>query len=273
MLEAIRSVDEIYPMMVPSRELVCNVFNYLNGRINPENPCRLVIGDYHSTNYAEFRKPDIVVVYLASIINDYYLRPYLIPGLLVMVIGHELSHSIQETNMILYTADKTAREFIENTNDAHAQEWIIAHKDEIKDVLGIDIIYSDYTFNLIREYSDKYVKAQLRDYYIHTIVDVVYRADKFLDPLYELFNKYSSIAMSINDSETFLIKSNGEYVDNIATFNAGIALACRRGGAFVYNVITMGKYEANICGDTNGIVLDLRTVPKYYKPIEFESYN
>lgn len=266
----IKPFEEIYPFIEHYTPFVHGVFRYLNGNINPDNPCTLHIRLYSDVNYAEYAKPDIVVVYLGSIINNYWMDDDSIKRVIIMTIAHELSHSWQSTDMIRYTYDPYYKQQIENQNEGRTEQWLLAHADEIYKLFGIQMEYSDWAMREVYPHGDEYESANVGHYYIHTILDVVYRNEKFKEPLEKLFNGYDSIIFHIDDSEKCLLKFKGEYnIRAIYAFNRIISKYCRIGISISYFTIELEIIDIPIF-DTMGIDVHMHIRNQYYNPIEFK---
>lgn len=264
-----RSFEELYPAFENYKPFVERVFKYLNGYINPSNPCRLTINLFSNANYAEFAKPDNLIVYLMSIINNFYGEDDKIKQIILMVIAHELCHSEQDLNMLRYSKDPYYKESVENQNEGYSEQWINLHAAEIYSLFGIKFHFSDFAINNIQPAGDDYQKISIRNHYLFSIMDVIYRNDNALPTLSDLFDSNANIVFHIDDSYKVLIKFKGEYNPaGLYLFNSIINRYCRKGICITYFNIETKITKVKIF-DENGIDLHILTSNKYFKPIDF----
>lgn len=275
-MNALRSFDLNYMNYAVYSNFAVRAFEYLNGRINPFNRCMLSIEMYSKNNYAEFRKPNTVSLYLGSILNDYDSctgdpdDDRDIKTIIIMVLGHELAHSTQNTDMIRYTNDPYYRDDIEKQNEAYTEYWISEHNQEIYNALGVMVEYSSFAMRNLMPLHTQYEFASLEQYYVHTLLDVVYRNVKYVEPMITAFQKYSSILIRFNNGIRLLLKKNGEYNPQIIqTFNKIVRTTFRKGTAQTYSTVTMELTPVNIGGDPDGIEFHIISSLMHYSPIDF----
>ena len=210
-------------------ELATNIFNYMNGKINEENYCRLVISTYDMHNFAEFRKPNTVIIYLGNIISTYYPEDLKVKSVILMTIAHELSHAVQDTNMVKYGYDPYYQSMVEQTNEARAEKWVKDHMREIHKLFGFRLKFSKEAINVIMPKAVNYEQFSIKNHYLYTLVDVVYRDKKYIPPLTELMDKDDNLLFSINDSKVIPIKRDGQFLyDSVYEFNIIIDHYCRK---------------------------------------------
>lgn len=268
-METIKTFEEIYPAFELYKPFVEKVFNYLNGYINPNNPCQLYINMYSNNNYAEFAKPNHLICYLGSIINNFFGNDNEIRKIIIITIAHELCHSEQSINMIQYTNDPYYRQSMENQNEGYSEKWLNIHSNEIQQLFGVEIRFSDFAIRNIQPHAKDWTHASIRDHYFYTIMDVVFRNQKFITPLNDAFDCSNTISFHINDSGKVLLKYRGEYNTNgIYLFNKLINDYCREGNAIRYFSIKTRMSEEEIFGE-KGMDIHLTLSNNYYKPIEF----
>ena len=275
-MKELRSFDLNYMNHVTYSNFAIRAFEFLNGRINPFNICYLSIEMYSKNNYAEFRKPNTVSLYLGSILNDYDSctgdpeDDRDIKTIIIMTLSHELAHSTQNTDMIRYTNDPYYRDDIEKQNEAYTEHWITEHQTEIFNALGVVVSYSSFAIRNIMPLYTQYEVATLEQYYVHTLLDVVYRNKKFVEPMTIAFRKYNSILLRFNNGIRMLIKKNGEYNPNIIqTFNKIVRTTFRKGTAQTYCTVTMELTPVNIGDDPDGIEFHIISELLHYSPIDF----
>jgi len=269
-------IDIVISEVERFKPFAIEAFNYLNGNINPFTYCYLYIRMYDTVNYAEFRKPNTVCLFLGSIICHFYGKDEDIKSVILMTLAHELSHSCQNTDMVRYTNDPYYREVVEESNEAHTIKWMTEHMNEIYKRFGFRYIYNNDAMNNLYPKHINYEYSALKEYYINCIIDVVYRNQKYRKPLIDLFDSNNNIGFAIDTSDYIFIKYNGNYMEEgLEGFNKLLSQYCRTGLAINYfNVVLTTR---NI---QNGIIIRLHFDNVRYCPIngigtvkEIESHN
>lgn len=252
--EELMPIEIILKEMEKYTPITIDMFNYLNGNINPYNPCNLYIKMYNTTNFAEFRKPNTVTVFLGSIITIFYGQDLDIKSVILMTLAHELSHSWQNTDMVRYTYDPYYKQMIEDTNEGYTEKWISDHMKEIHKLFGFKVQYSRWAKKNILPKAVEYQSANLKDYFIHTIVDVVYRDSKYIKPLNDVFDKEQTILFSIDDSEIIILKLNGMYLEqSIQSFGQILFNHCRAGLGIKYFKVAVYLQHCTLKPEYNNV--------------------
>jgi hypothetical protein len=212
------------------RQFTVDVFNYLNPRITPRNPCVLTISVYNPYNYGEFKKPNYIDIPLGSIINNFYGRDDMIKSVIVLSICHELQHADQMTDMIRYTYDKDYAEALEAQAEYKAERFMFDHARELHDRFGVN---PSKTFIApTKAPTSPYQAFDCESYYINTLADVVYRSADSLAELKEIFNRkediyatfYIAFCENGECSDAIMIRDNWVYLlESINDFNEEIA--------------------------------------------------
>lgn len=265
----IKPFEVIWPEIEKYRPFVIDLFRFLNGYINPNNPCRLYINMYHNTNFAEYAKPDIITVYLGSIVDHYFGNDAMIKKIIIVAVSHELSHSIQNLDMVRYSNDPYYRDTVEKQNEGRTELWLTAHEQEIYQRFGVHIKFSDLAIKNTHPHGYDYEQAAMREYYLNVIMDVIYRNNKARTVLSDLFDANQTIAFQLNDSDKVLLKYKGIYNDRgIYSFNQIVNDHCRRGAYITYFKIKTEIKHEDIFGE-NGIIIHMAISDQFCKPIEF----
>lgn len=171
------------------QEDVKALFSYLNGRINKTNICTLNILYYSGRNYAQFQYPNIVTVFLGSIISDFYFAVEELPlrdrilTVLSIVMAHELYHADQHINPATYKKDIAYCNNVENAAEYNAEKFCMSHKREMEQAFG-------FTFsvgNIATSPYGEYHRITIDDYYGNLILGTFRSFD-----IYNEFTKYLS---------------------------------------------------------------------------------
>lgn len=203
---------------IPFTEMV---FNYLNGRVNPNNRCRLFIQHYHQVDYAHFRKPNSVFFMLGSVINNMYYEPnrdLSIKGLIITCLAHELSHADQCAAMLRYKVDTNYMQFVEYAANLNAWLFMNSHMDEIVAMIGFNPLPSMERFltprcNSIMEFS-------YREFYINTIMYVLITDMSIMYKVSSAFDHKRTVFV-LNDYE-LILRDNGRDLPVVSTFDTMI---------------------------------------------------
>lgn len=273
-LNRLLPIETLIPLVETYTPYTRDVFDFLNGRVNPYyNKCRLIISSYDKYNFAEFRKPDLVVIYLHSIISTFYPDDLKIKSVILMTLAHELSHACQETNMTRYGRDPYYKEEVEKTNEAHARQWVINNMDEIHKRFGFRMTFPKYAVEEAFRDGARYQQTSGKEFYIYAFVDLLYRKERFIDKFVDLFDQYSDIMVCINNGPKVWFKNKGNYLldqDTVGQFSS-IMQYCRRG-------ISLGSFDISLNAkvapihieglpDRNILILDFIITNFRYTPI------
>lgn len=233
--EELMPIESVLVEMEKYTPITVNMFNYLNGNINPYNICNLYIKMYSTINFAEFRKPNTVTIFLGSIVTMFYGKDLDIKSVILMTLAHELSHSCQNTDMVRYTNDPYYRQMVEDTNEGYTEQWVYNHMKEIHKLFGFKMQYSRWAKKNIMPKATEYQPAGLKDYFVHTIVDVVYRDASYIDPLNKIFEENQTLLFSIDNSDIVMLKHNGQYLNqSVQPFGKILYDYCRAGLGIKY---------------------------------------
>lgn len=265
--EELMPIELVLTEMERYTPITINMFNYLNGNINPYNPCNLYIKMYNTINFAEFRKPNTVTVFLGSIVTVFYGKDLDIKSVILMTLAHELCHSWQNTDMVRYTYDPYYKQMIEDTNEGYTEKWISDHMKEIYKIFGFKVQYSRWAKKNILPKAEEYQPVELKDYFVHTIVDVVYRDGQYIEPLNKVFEETQTLLFSINDSDIVMLKFNGQYLNqSVQPFGKILYDYCRAGLGIKYFKVAAYLKRCNV-EETEGKWLNFILENVRYCPI------
>lgn len=198
-----------------------SAFGYLNGRVNRYNICTLRLDYFSSTNYAEFRKPNVISIKLGSIIDSVTSMNKsegFIRGLIVLSIAHELSHADQAASMTRYGFDPVYMQYMEDSAEYVSQRFLLSNMKQIDEMFNTSIksvvsVYGrTYPSNLQPRAFD------LLDHYATSIVDVLLRDYSMQKKVYDFF-VIDNVDIDF-DGYTVKVKRNGEFISDITLFNS-----------------------------------------------------
>lgn len=215
---------------------VITLFNYLNGRINKLNICRLNISYYSNCNYAQFQYPNIVTVFLGSIIDNYYFddsgkskRDWALT-VLALTLAHELFHADQNVNAASYGRDIDYAKNVENAAEYNAEVFCMSHKQDFKKLLNFNYCFSK---KIVSEFG-RYDRIDSDHYYGNLILGTFRNLDvynKFIDCL----NSRNIVAVMIQQFNKIMdivyVKVDGKLLDDPDTISkfSSMLLTVRRG--------------------------------------------
>lgn len=202
-------------------ELARSAFGYLNGRVNRFNICMLKL-DYYDVNvYAEFRKPNIISIKLASIINAVLLfnrDDEVIRGLIVLSIAHELSHADQAASTARYDFDPQYAQYLEDSAEYVSQNFLLANRNTINKIFNCNIEFAISMYGRRYPSDIKPKTFNLLDHYATSVIDVLYRNYKYQKFIYDIFENDSVIFDF--DGFTIRVKNKGVLSNDVNGFNA-----------------------------------------------------
>lgn len=274
---------DVYTMLRTFQDFQGDVkalFTYLNGRINKTNICTLNILYYSDRNYAQFQYPNIVTVFLASIIDDFYSRMNGIPlkdrilTVLSIVMAHELYHADQCVNPKTYKNDISYCTNVENAAEYNAEKFCIDHKSEIEQLLGFTFSIGDLVSSPYGEYN----RITLEDYYGNLVLgtfrsfEIYNELTKYIQAgdcdnlwLHIVYKDYSGYAA---------IKKHGRLIDDpdqMAAFASTLA-GVRRGIASCNYTMSMYVKKSPPLDDSGSViqVFTIEIMDMNYCPFIFD---
>ncbi|MCM1223417.1 MAG: hypothetical protein NC548_54110 [Lachnospiraceae bacterium] len=209
-------------------EVAHRIFNYMNGRVNSLNRnCELYTDMYDlvSDKSGYLDAPNRVIIFIGNIIemwNGYIAsdRISTICTTIAWVIAHELLHADQDLNLLRYAKDDNYRDEIERQVQKASYDWVKYHAAEIEQACGFKVVIEYLTTDNL-DHSAVYKKNSIKNFYIQSIYNVVFRAVSTVPQLDKIFiddSYMESIQINI-DGNRVLIKNKGEYLEeNIPEF-------------------------------------------------------
>ena len=194
------TLTTLYQQYVP---LVERLFDYLNGKINTLNKCTLVMGYYSPINFACFKYPNYVIVYLGSLIDTFCDRESprdMILSSAAITIAHELFHADQCINSREYKKSADYCTNIENAAEYNAEIWCYAHKQELKKYCGFNYILGVGQSNGIYKRHD--------ETYISNMLLGTFRSETVMDIFNKTLQNNENVGVRIvdlNGNTTFFI--------------------------------------------------------------------
>lgn len=246
------------------KQFALDVFGYLNGKVNPDNPCIYYTGYFNRKNYAEYRKPNIINLYIGTMMSerDKYDEE-IVKGIIILAITHELAHANQSACMIKYGIDPAYMREIENDAEWKAQTFLQSMQNDIKERFGVDItrVFAEYGLVKANTYPLEFDDI---DYYVNTLIDMFMGDISRATFLYQIF-MFDNVGI-ILDGEMVEIKRNGELLDSISDFNK--ALSRYRRGCMRVNLRTSYVPIPTYRGDNiDRIDIDIKTERITFDPI------
>jgi len=236
---------EITKMMEDYKSIAISAFNYLNGRVNPNNPCILYLEHFSACNFAEFRKPNIISIELGSIINNVKINEYTndyIIGLILVCVCHELAHADQAICMCRYNIDVEYQRYIEMDAENKCRSFLFRHAREIQSSFGIDIIKAINAYTIEGDPNIAPKVFDMREHYVTSLVDVLIRDINMLKPIDMLFD-FDNVHIII-DGENIYVKKRGSFVrDSLQHFNRILNSYRSKGMIFSLNIKMHSKKE------------------------------
>lgn len=255
------------------------LFDYLNGRVNKRNICILNIQYYSNKNYAQFQYPNMITVFLGSLIDEFFWTDEEYTGrdrllsILSLVMTHELYHADQNINPIHYTKDINYCDNAEKAAEYSAEIFCNSHKRDLMNLLNFKYCLVGKVTSPYGEYN----KASVEDYYGNLLLgtfrnpEIYYRfLEAIRDPSIE------NLGVSIGYKDIYykqsLVKFNGNLLDDrkhIGEF-ASMLMDVRKGIASCkYTMtITIGNSVGKGCDTVR--VFHIEIVNIEYAPFIFE---
>lgn len=221
------------------------VFEYLKRKINRYiNPILEV--DYVDAvgfTFANIRRPNKVFIHIDNIVTECRNgnNTNKVCSMIIIALTHELHHVEQAMSQELYRIDKCYKITAENSVNFESYNFLLANKNEIDSLFGInlDLSYLEgIIFRLEGDWSEFYKCCNTQQMYEYTIMNVIFRRDnRYYEFADKYLYKYDNIIISFNDEDNFLIKSNGEFCDhNLNAFILAADMAAGKYDRYTVNV-------------------------------------
>lgn len=219
------------------------VFDYISPKILNYIKCYLQVDVADMVNYtfANLRRPNIIYLHLDNIViecgNGYNKNK--VCSMIIICITHELFHVEQIMSQEDYRNNPASQILVEKSVNAKSYGWLLANKDLINRVFGLDLdlgylhemlSYEDQ--NIYDQWMKMYYQCNVEQMYKYTIMNVVFRNQKNYDKFKrDILDKYENIVIAFENGANFLIKSNNEFCGSV--LNNFISMVGE----------TMGKYD------------------------------
>lgn len=230
------------------RQFAIDAFNRLNGLVNKVcNVATLeIFGDcFIEQSYGEIVFPNRIRIFLNAILRDY---PTDISkrGMIVYTIIHELSHVDQFFSLVAYSNYDAYHDMIEDMADNNTNYFIDTHKELLDKEFNLEI-------NVPKSYKDrgnryKYVRVDLYNFYLQTLVNVVHRniTQEAYEYISDILNNNDTILISFNNNGDCCIKADGVFIqEDLLKFTNDIVKYCSPN--IVYDVISNVVCKENMC--------------------------
>lgn len=185
-------------------DFIIKVFNYYNGKINIINKAVLDINwaNQMTSNIGGYSALPNIVKINPSVIIRFYNDEFYIKIHIIETIIHELYHTDQLINYVLYASDKNYNIFIENACEVQTTIYIINHLQEICDV---------FDFNSIKYDKNSHNKFMM----IHDLPGVKYQRRYYYDHIFMCIDDMSNITKEVAIDVYQFIKDNINNRDDI----------------------------------------------------------
>lgn len=251
--------------------IVLDLFNYLNGRINPLNICTPLIGGFSVDNYAQFQYPNRMCIFLGSIIENFYDKNDsdqdnidIIMSVVALCLSHELYHANQNIDAHRYKNDDQYMKNIEDSTEYLAEKFCIDNTEMFKLKFGFNYLcrqdlgpLSSATYDSIQ---DTDMINVLRNYMLG-----VFRSMQVSNDIVRILSskdhKNFSVVLYYKDQfvSKFRILENGKYVFNFQEAGEAISKIIVPGSTAAY------IFEMRCLEETYGNV--------YYYLLNIKSYT
>ena len=185
------------------------VFEYLNGRINRRNRCHLNVRLFANNDYANFRFPNEITLFLGSIIDHYFDRmsptmqknDNVVMSITALTIAHELYHSDQIIDAYTYKQDEGYRTNVEDSAEYSAERYCFRNRDAFKQLFGFDYLIGNGPKDGYH-YERASIMDYLRQIFLGTFKNVS-AADEFMQMIND------------NDSLAIIVSEHGNWIDHL----------------------------------------------------------
>ena len=265
-LEVVKYVEKFTP-------IVKEWFKYLNQEICPRIRCTLFVDIYDPLIYAGYKKPNIIIAYLGSIINNFMKDgEEVIRGVTVLTIAHELFHANQSTSMIQYGMDPTYANNIEQQAEYMAEQFLLERELFCQNVFGFSP--KKIFTTLMEAPTTPYRQFHLKEFYVNTLSDVLYRNSRSKELLDEAFDVVDTIYLAFDskshydcmDIDRMIIKLNGKYIESTVQYFAFVITSKYRMGNCIMNYTVSCKVEYL---SEDSAVFHFTTSNHNYSPVQF----
>ena len=263
------TLTSLYQHYAPEIE---RVFYYLNGKVNQLNKCQLVMGYYSPINFACFRYPNYVIVYVGSLIDVFCDRENprdMILSIASLTIAHELLHADQCIDARQYKVNADYCNNIENSAEYNAEIWCYAHKQDFKRELGFNYVLGvGKTTGIYKRHNDTFVSNMLLG---------TFRSDVLVDLFNKTLQENENVGVRVVDlngqSTFFIAKLHGNIdvsEDSLYALAKVLRLAVPNPNAYQYTLELSHMHGENKeLGIDDMKVLNIQITEMTYNPFPF----
>ena len=256
-----------------------NIFNYMNGRINPYNICKLNIATYSVNGYNGFIKyPNLITIYIGTIL-DGWENEYLDQGInkidfcctyIAWVVAHELFHSEQTMNVFNYSNNIEYKNIRENDVNRISWNWVNDHKEEISKLFDFNCIIGSLTISDLPKETAYAKVSSLKEFYLQNILNI--GGTVYCDltaKITEAMDKYKNIGFEVNLCNKFCrgvwIKENNEFLlDSIKPFTDIIDEFCSP-----YSTFKIQRKISVLDNDESTAFIEINIADPVIEPMQF----
>lgn len=143
------------------------IFEYLNGKVNPFNKCKLSLCLFSNFNYAQFQYPNMINIFLGSIVDHFADggRDRVL-SIVALCTSHELFHADQSVNGKTYKANAAYSTNVENAAQYNAEVFCYAHRADFRKKFGFN-----YSVKVQNDFGT-YNKTSYKDYLANSILGI-----------------------------------------------------------------------------------------------------
>lgn len=255
-----------------------NIFNYMNGRINPYNLCELNIATYSVKGYNGYIKyPKQIIIYIGTILNGWE-DEYFDQGInkidfcctyIAWVIAHELFHSEQVINLHKYSNDIEYRNIRENDVNRISWNWVRDHKEEISNLFDFNCIIETLTVSDLPKETNYAKVSSLKEFYSQNIINIGSANCDIGDKIIEAMDKYTNIGFEIYCGKDFCkgvwIKKNGEFLlESLEAFTDILNKYCSP-----YSTFKIQRKISEIENDKSTGFIEINILNPLIEPMQF----
>lgn len=206
--------------------IALNVFNYLNGKINPLNLCIPYIAGFSTDNYAQFQYPNRMCLFLGSIIENFYNRDKsdqentdIIMSVVSLCLAHELYHANQNIDAYKYKHNDEYRKNIEDSVEYLAEVFCIDNSKTFESEFGFKYLLRNHFNDLAYATYDSIQDADMVSVLYNYILGA-FRSIQVSNDIVRILTskKYKDFSIALYYKNNFVsefdILRDGEYVFN-----------------------------------------------------------
>ena len=218
----IHSIYDLVPLIEMYKQDAINIFNYLNGKVNKMNICRLSMCLFSNMNYAQFQYPNSINIFLGSIVDHFAdMGRDTVLSAIAMCTSHELFHADQEVNGRRYKANAAYCKNVEDAAQYNAEVFCYSHRSDFMKQFGFK-----YETKVQSNFGN-YVKASYKEYYANAILGL-FRSEEL----------YTEFVKRMLAAENFAIALQYGPKEEISYD----MVIMKRGGVIMENQVTMDAF-------------------------------